>query len=128
MNIAVIPARGNSKGIPRKNMKLLGGKPLIGWTLESALASKRLDWIIVDSEDGDILSYARDVVVEQASDIDVLLHTRKAELSQDKVQLSEVVLAAVRWFEFHYTDGSRINTVTTLAPTSPCRPDSASDP
>lgn len=52
--LAVIPARGGSKGIPRKNIKPLGGKPLIQWTIDAAKHSKHLDRIIVSTEDPEI--------------------------------------------------------------------------
>ncbi len=53
--LAVIPARGGSKGIPRKNIKPLGGKPLIGWTIEAARQSAFIDLLVVSSEDDEIL-------------------------------------------------------------------------
>ena len=49
--IAIIPARGRSKGIPRKNIKLLAGKPLIAHSIENALKSKYIDRVIVSTED-----------------------------------------------------------------------------
>lgn len=52
--VAIIPARGGSKGIPGKNMKLLCGKPLIGWAIETALAAQRVDRVIVSTNDSGI--------------------------------------------------------------------------
>jgi CMP-N,N'-diacetyllegionaminic acid synthase len=52
--IAIIPARGGSKRIPKKNIKKLGGKPLIGYTIEAAIESKKLDDIIVSTENKEI--------------------------------------------------------------------------
>lgn len=56
---AVIPARGGSKGIPRKNVKEIAGKPLIAWSIEAALASKRLGGFAVSTEDPEIAEVAR---------------------------------------------------------------------
>ena len=50
--LAVIPARGGSKQVPRKNLKLLGGKPLIQWSIEAARAATELDRCIVSTDDG----------------------------------------------------------------------------
>jgi len=57
--IAIIPARGGSKSIPKKNIKLLGGKPLIAWPIELAKSVKRIDRVIVSSDDKKILSVAK---------------------------------------------------------------------
>lgn len=57
--LAVIPARGGSKGIPRKNIKKLGGKPLIAWTIECGKKSKYIDRMIVSTEDYEIAEIAR---------------------------------------------------------------------
>lgn len=56
---ALIPARGGSKGIPRKNVKLLAGKPLIAWTIEAALASPGVDAVVVSTDDAEIAGVAR---------------------------------------------------------------------
>ena len=57
--LAVIPARGGSKAVPRKNLHPLGGKPLIAWSIERALASARLDRVIVSTDDREIAEVAR---------------------------------------------------------------------
>lgn len=56
--LAVIPARGGSKGIPRKNIKNLAGIPLIGWTINAALKSKYIDYTVLSSEDDEIINLA----------------------------------------------------------------------
>ena len=56
MNIAIIPARGGSKRIPRKNIKLFCGKPMIAWPIEAALNSKCFEQVIVSTEDEEIAS------------------------------------------------------------------------
>jgi N-acylneuraminate cytidylyltransferase len=57
--LAVIPARGGSKGIPRKNIKMIAGRPLIAWSIEHAKRSKLLDRCVVSTEDREIASVAR---------------------------------------------------------------------
>ena len=56
--LAIIPARGGSKGIPKKNIISIGGKPLIAWTIEAAKKSKYIDKIIVSSDSDEILKIA----------------------------------------------------------------------
>ena len=51
MNVALIPARGGSKSIPKKNIKILNGKPLIYWTIKAAVECKYIDCVYVASED-----------------------------------------------------------------------------
>lgn len=57
--LGVIPARGGSKGIPRKNIKMIAGKPLIAWTIEAALESKLMDSFVVSTEDAEIAAVSR---------------------------------------------------------------------
>ena len=57
--LAIIPARGGSKGIPRKNIKSFAGKPLIAWSIEEAKKSKYIDRVILTSEDDEIITSAR---------------------------------------------------------------------
>ena len=56
--IAIIPARGGSKGVPRKNVKLLAGKPLIGWSIEAALAAASISQVLVSTDDAEIAAVA----------------------------------------------------------------------
>jgi N-acylneuraminate cytidylyltransferase len=56
--LGVIPARGGSKGVPRKNIRMAAGKPLIAWTIEEALKSKYLDRLVLSSEDQEIMEVA----------------------------------------------------------------------
>lgn len=58
--LAVIPARGGSKGIPRKNLRMLAGKPLLVWTIDAAQQSKYIDRIILSSEDAEIIKVAQE--------------------------------------------------------------------
>ena len=57
--LALIPARGGSKGVPRKNIRPAGGKPLIAWTIEAAKASRYIDRLILSTDDPSIAAVAR---------------------------------------------------------------------
>lgn len=84
--LAIIPARGGSKGIPRKNVKKLSGKPLIAWTIEAAKKSKSIDRIIVSTDDNEIAEISkkygaevpflrpRELAEDSTPSIDVMLH------------------------------------------------------
>lgn len=85
MFIAVIPARGGSKGLPGKNIKEICGKPLIAWSIEAAKQSKRLQGIIVSTDDEKIAGIARrygaevlirppELATDEAKTIDVIKH------------------------------------------------------
>ena len=108
--IAVIPVRGNSKGIPRKNLVDFGGKPLFMWTVEAAIESGVFDKVVVSTEDDDII----EIAYRKTSII-----PRPRYLSQDHVQLSEVVLHAYRIMEQEW--GWNPTTLCLLQATSPLR-------
>lgn len=85
MILGVIPARGGSKGIPRKNIRPLCGKPLIAWTIEAAKASKLLDRYVVSTEDGgvakiameagaEVLERPHELATDEATTLGVLQH------------------------------------------------------
>lgn len=87
--LGVIPARGGSKGIPRKNIRPIAGKPLIAWTIEAAKAAKRLDSFVVSTEDPEIAALARaygapvlerpaELATDTADTLDVLRHALRA--------------------------------------------------
>jgi CMP-N-acetylneuraminic acid synthetase len=105
--LAVIPARGGSKGVPRKNIRELAGKPLIAWTIESAKKSKYIDRLILSSEDAEIIEVAKSYGCE-------VPFVRPIELAQDGAPGIEVVLDAVQRCP-GYTH------VLLLQPTSPFR-------
>ena len=65
--LALIPARGGSKGIPRKNIKPLAGKPLLGWTIDVARQAGSVDRIVVSTEDEEIAAVARELGAEVPS-------------------------------------------------------------
>ncbi len=105
--IAVIPARGGSKGIPRKNIKPLLGKPLIGWTIDEAEKSKYIDRCIVSTEDKEIAKQT----VACGGEVPFL---RPFELAQDDTPSIDVVLHVLDKLPgYEY--------VVLLQPTSPLR-------
>lgn len=90
MKIAVIPARGGSKRIPRKNIKSFCGKPMIAWSIEAAKNSDLFDHIIVSTDDDEIAKVARKWGAE-------VPFMRPAELADDYVNTGAVVQHAVEW-------------------------------
>lgn len=109
--IAIIPARGGSKGLPGKNIKSLAGKPLISWTIEQAKKSKHIDKLIVNTDDKDIARIAR----KYGADVPFL---RPKELAQDKSSVYDVIFHTLGWFKER---GSEFDIVILLEPTSPLR-------
>jgi len=110
--LAIIPARGGSKGVPRKNIKDLCGKPLIVWTIEQALKSKYIDRLIVSTEDKEIAEISR----KHGAEVPFL---RPIELAQDDTPGIEPLLHCINWLknnENYYPDY-----VCTLQCTSPFR-------
>lgn len=105
--LAIVPARAGSKRLPGKNLRLLGGKPMIAWTLEAALASKSINAVCVTSDDEDVLALARSMGVQH------IVH-RPVELASDTATSEDVVLHALDACGAH----SRL---CLLQPTSPLR-------
>lgn len=107
--IAIIPARGGSKGIPRKNLVNFSGKPLIQWSIEAALKSKYITDVIVSSDDDEILNIAK-------KNKEVLAIKRPIELALDNSKTEPVlthVLESLKEEKFDY--------LVLLQPTSPLR-------
>lgn len=90
MNLAVIPARGGSKRIPRKNIKAFCGKPMIAWSIEAAKASGLFDHIIVSTDDVEIA----EVATRWGATVPFM---RPADLSNDFVGTTEVIAHATQW-------------------------------
>jgi pseudaminic acid cytidylyltransferase len=90
MNICVIPARGGSKRIPRKNIREFCGKPMIAWSIEAAQQSDCFEQVVVSTEDPEIAAVARD----WGADVPFL---RPAQLADDYVGTTPVVAHAVQW-------------------------------
>jgi len=106
--LAIIPARGGSKGIPRKNIREVGGKPLIAWTIDAARESSYIDRLILSSEDEEIIEIAR----EWGCDVPF---TRPQELATDESGTAEVILHAITNIDERY------DYIVVLQPTSPLR-------
>ncbi len=105
--LAIIPARGGSKGVHRKNIRDVAGKPLIAWTIEEAKKSKYIDRLILSSEDDEIIAVARNWGCE-------VPFVRPVELSRDDTPGIDPVIHAIQKFpEYDY--------VVLLQPTSPLR-------
>jgi N-acylneuraminate cytidylyltransferase len=94
MRLAIIPARGGSKRIPRKNIKPFCGKPMIAWSIEAALASGCFERIIVSTDDTEIADVARTHGAE-------VPFVRPPELSDDHTGTIPVVAHAVGWMGQH---------------------------
>ena len=110
--LGIITARGGSKSLPRKNVLPLGGKPLIAWTIEAALLAKRLDRVILTTDDDEIAGIAR----EYGCDVPF---KRPAELAQDTSHHPEVLIHAARYLADELNDS--YDTVLCLQPTVPFR-------
>lgn len=109
--LAVIPARGGSKGLPGKNIITLAGKPLIAWTLEVALASKYIDKIFVSTDSLEIANVVKEYVV----DVPFL---RPAELATDTATTYSVVKHVLNYYE---NINQSFDYLILLEPTSPLR-------
>ncbi len=109
--LAVIPARGGSKRLPRKNILPLGGKPLVGWTIGAAKQCEYIDRIIVSTEDVEIARISKQFGGE-------VPFYRPHELSQDKTTTLDVVLHLLDKLE---QKGETYDYVILLQPTSPLR-------
>ncbi len=111
--LALIPARGGSKGIPRKNIRLFSGYPLIAWSIAAAKQSKWVTRIIVSTDDEAIAEVARAWGAETP-------FMRPAEFAQDKTTDLPVFEHALKWLEDKEAYHPEI--VLQLRPTSPIRP------
>lgn len=109
MRLAVIPARGGSKRIPRKNCRLFFGKPMIAWSIEAALQSDLFDHVVVSTDDEEIASIAR----EFGADVPFL---RSPELSGDLVATRPVVNDAIRRIGAQYAAPSQVCCLYATAP------------
>jgi N-acylneuraminate cytidylyltransferase len=90
MKMAVIPARGGSKRIPRKNIKDFNGKPMIAWSIEAAQTSGCFDKVIVSTDDDEI----GDVALRFGAEVPFV---RPAELANDHAGTTEVISHATKW-------------------------------
>ncbi|HEX5038511.1 MAG TPA: acylneuraminate cytidylyltransferase family protein [Candidatus Limnocylindria bacterium] len=113
----MIPARGGSRGMAHKNVRRIGGKPMIAYTIEAALASRRIDQVVVSTDDAGIADVAR----RYGADAPFL---RPAELARDDTPTPPAVEHAVRQVE---AAGGQVDVVVTLQATSPFRDADAID-
>jgi len=109
MKLCVIPARGGSKRIPRKNIREFCSKPMIAWSIEAAKESGCFDQIIVSTDDEEIADLAR----QWGADVPFM---RPAELADDFAGTTPVVAHAVRWYQDH---GQELAAVCCLYATAP---------
>lgn len=107
--VAIIPARGGSKRIPRKNIKLFYGKPLIVYSIEIALKSKLFDKIIVSTDDEEISKIAK----ENGAEVPFI---RPRELSDDYTGTGEVIEHTLNWLE---EKGEKYDFCCTIYATAP---------
>lgn len=110
--LAVIPARGGSKGLPQKNILKCAGKPLIGWTIGAALSCSRIDKVLVSTDCAEIAS----VSSELGAHVPFL---RPPELAEDSSSMVDVLRHA--WENCFDNNNQRYSHVVLLQPTSPLR-------
>ena len=109
--LGIVPARGGSKGIPRKNVRLLGGRPLLAHTAEAALAAHRLARVVLTTDDEEIAEVGRSCGLE-------VPFLRPAELARDDTPTLPVLQHAVAELE---RAGDKFDAICLLQPTSPLR-------
>lgn len=109
--LAVIPARGGSKGLPGKNIRDLAGRPLIAWTIDAANDSRYLDSVIVSTDSPEIAGVAKRYHAE-------VPFLRPDHLATDNAKSMDALLHAVQWLEGH---GETFDMLLALQPTSPLR-------
>lgn len=105
--LAIVPARGGSKGVSRKNLRVVGGKPLLAWTIEAARDSRYVDRVVVSSDDDEIMAVAS----SWGGDVPF---RRPAELARDETPGIAPVLHAVNALPGY-------DLIVLLQPTSPLR-------
>jgi len=108
--LAIIPARGGSRGLPRKNIKPLLGKPLIAWSIEQARNSRYIDKVVVSTEDREIAEISKKYGAEVIE--------RPEELAKDETPTIDVIMHAINWFEERR---EYFDIIVLLEPTSPLR-------
>jgi len=108
--LAIIPARGGSKGIPRKNVANLAGRPMIAYTIEAALRAQYIDRVIVSTEDPEIENISLTLGAEVVK--------RPLRLATDETKTIDVLTQVT---EFTSSNGYSSDSVITLQPTSPLR-------
>ena len=108
--LAIVPARGGSKSIPKKNIVDLGGKPLLSYSINAIKQSKSVSRVLVTTDDSLIANVAKDY----KADVPFL---RPKELAQDQTPTIPVIVHALQWLEEH--EGSKPDYVLLVQPTEP---------
>jgi len=111
--VAIVPARGGSKSIPRKNVRLFAGYPLLAYSIAAGLQAERVDRVLVSTDDPEIAAVAR----EHGAQAPFL---RPAALAQDDTLDLPVFQHALAWLDEH--EGVQPSLIVQLRPTSPLRP------
>jgi pseudaminic acid cytidylyltransferase len=109
MRLAVIPARGGSKRIPRKNIKMFCGKPMIAWSIHAAIESGCFDRVVVSTDDYEIAAVAKEFGAE-------VPFLRPASLSGDFSGTTEVIAHATKWL---IDQGAKVSDVCCIYATAP---------
>ena len=109
--LALIPARGGSKGLPGKNVKVLGDKPLIAWSIQAAKQSRYIDDVLVSTDDEQIAQVAK----QYGADVPFM---RPATIASDSAKMMDVIDHAYR---FLAQAGKTYDFLVLLQPTSPFR-------
>ncbi|MEZ6855064.1 acylneuraminate cytidylyltransferase family protein [Halodesulfovibrio aestuarii] len=108
--LAIIPARAGSKGVINKNKRIVGGRPLVEWTLSAVANISEID-VLVTSDDDDVLSISKN--------FPVTLHKRPRSLAGDTTPMSDVILDALAVMQA--TIGKTYDNILLLQPTAPLR-------
>jgi pseudaminic acid cytidylyltransferase len=109
MKLAVIPARGGSKRIPRKNIKSFCGKPMIAWAIEAALQGGCFDRIIVSTDDAEIA----EIALNHGAEVPFM---RPDTLSDDHTGTISVISHAIEWQKLHGTSPTAVCCIYATAP------------
>lgn len=110
--IALVPARGGSKGVPGKNIKLLGGFPMLAYAIEAGLTAERIDRVVVTTDSPEIAELARQYGAETP-------FLRPAAISGDRATDLEFVMHALDWLRDN--EGEEPDLLVQLRPTTPLR-------
>jgi len=109
--VAVIPARGGSKGIPRKNLVRITGRPLIAYSIDAARNAASVDRVLISTDDSEIADVARELGAE-------VPFMRPPELADDTAPMLGVLRHALAWLD---SQGVAVEALVLLQPTSPLR-------
>lgn len=109
--VGLVPARGGSKEVPRKNVRLFAGKPLLAWTADAALAARSLDRVVLSTDDAEIAEIGRSCGLK-------VPFIRPAELAGDATPMIDVILHALDWAD---GTGGHFEALCLLQPTNPLR-------